>query len=548
MPVNLVSGLWCKPLSSLGNRPDDAKAPSSEDAEETVFCSEPLLRDEDFEEGELNPDEAAAPHPPSYSVAGECLADLIEYRGSSAAEGPSAASVTLTSSVSVPVLPISAIQETPSIPASSDSAKLPDSSRARQPKAKAPGPSRARSAGPPGAVRSASRSAATTAAKVPSVAFKSTAAHTSRAASTRPATAQNARATAKTNDTAAAAHKPINRMTAAVVKTAALAAKPAISAVKPVAPSATFAVPKGPVPKSAPGKPAPSAVKAANAAHPAPHTARAPAGPKPLTVPISPYFHSSRRPARSEALGTEDEMLKIIQDAKERSKNLMKLNEVNVQRVVQPRGPIMPLRSTQDLTQPHEFNFRTAQRSATRPQTANSAAIAALSAAFASSASASASAFTPRARTGDAAAAAGRQAPFTAPARRTAAPYMKPKLTQPVSPNFATKTRSRLHNVLSFTELEELEMKSFKPFKARKVSQKMLESCGDIGVPRVNKAPLTQFEVRQQLHVAVVVCLSFFYIIFSSSPVSIITVDIDCRVVLGISLRLLCKTANPSVK
>lgn len=61
------------------------------------------------------------------------------------------------------------------------------------------------------------------------------------------------------------------------------------------------------------------------------------------------------------------------------------------------------------------------------------------------------------------------------------------QLTEPASVKLATRSRSRNSNVMSREEQEKIFMESLQPFKARPLDQKVLESAGDIGVPKVEK-------------------------------------------------------------
>jgi len=61
------------------------------------------------------------------------------------------------------------------------------------------------------------------------------------------------------------------------------------------------------------------------------------------------------------------------------------------------------------------------------------------------------------------------------------------KLTEPQEIRFATDGRPRKPKVKSSQEIEEAEMKKFKPFKARPVPENILHSSGELGVPKVEK-------------------------------------------------------------
>lgn len=87
--------------------------------------------------------------------------------------------------------------------------------------------------------------------------------------------------------------------------------------------------------------------------------------------------------------------------------------------------------------------------------------------------------------------------------RRTLAP--RRELTKPTSIRLQTKIRSRRPGsipALSQEERDDLFMRSLKPFKARNLSQKIMKSNGDLGIPRVAKRPTTEvkeFKFRTSL-------------------------------------------------
>jgi len=65
------------------------------------------------------------------------------------------------------------------------------------------------------------------------------------------------------------------------------------------------------------------------------------------------------------------------------------------------------------------------------------------------------------------------------------------KLTVPVSPCLKTRERCQARKSLVASELDEKD-KEFAGFRARKLDRRILESSGELGVPRVTSAPLTQ--------------------------------------------------------
>jgi hypothetical protein len=66
-------------------------------------------------------------------------------------------------------------------------------------------------------------------------------------------------------------------------------------------------------------------------------------------------------------------------------------------------------------------------------------------------------------------------------------PAVEPKLTEPESPQFATDARLRGPEEPSAAEREQRLLESRKPFKARPLSRKVLDSTGELGVPKVEK-------------------------------------------------------------
>jgi hypothetical protein len=71
------------------------------------------------------------------------------------------------------------------------------------------------------------------------------------------------------------------------------------------------------------------------------------------------------------------------------------------------------------------------------------------------------------------------------------ATHNPPSLTQPVSPVLSTAVRTRPCTVKSTAEKEAEEMALIRPFHAHPVDPRVLGSQGDLGVPRVEPAPVT---------------------------------------------------------
>ncbi len=73
----------------------------------------------------------------------------------------------------------------------------------------------------------------------------------------------------------------------------------------------------------------------------------------------------------------------------------------------------------------------------------------------------------------------------------TAGPKWEPKLTVAKGFDFAAEARHRPSRFLTREQEEELAIISAPKFHARPVDPKILASCGDLGVPKVPKAPVT---------------------------------------------------------
>ena len=70
------------------------------------------------------------------------------------------------------------------------------------------------------------------------------------------------------------------------------------------------------------------------------------------------------------------------------------------------------------------------------------------------------------------------------------------KLTQPSEPVLSTSSRAgvRSSGIMTREEEEEKEFEEMKKFqfKALPLDPRVLQSCGEMGVPRVDKKPVTQ--------------------------------------------------------
>jgi targeting protein for Xklp2 len=75
-------------------------------------------------------------------------------------------------------------------------------------------------------------------------------------------------------------------------------------------------------------------------------------------------------------------------------------------------------------------------------------------------------------------------------------PKFELKLTQPSEPTLSTSTRAnvRVSGVMTREEEEDKEVEEMKKyrFKALPLDPRVLQSCGEMGVPRVDKKPVTQ--------------------------------------------------------
>lgn len=190
-------------------------------------------------------------------------------------------------------------------------------------------------------------------------------------------------------------------------------------------------------------------------------------------------LNPTERPATSEEL----ELAAALQEMKlikARSEKWRK----QLAAVLADTGSKLPARSTTQLTIPHEFHFHSSSRSAPTSPAAS-----------------------PRGERPGAATLAEQVAAFSkTPKRfRSLGPNEKPTPspaasapwvpTVPIEVELASAARAgRAPKPKSREELDEEMMASIKAFKARPVNRKVIDSAGDFGVPRVQRAAPTQVQ------------------------------------------------------
>ena len=206
---------------------------------------------------------------------------------------------------------------------------------------------------------------------------------------------------------------------------------------------------------------------------PAPATARA-------VLQRPPVLSSSKR---AELKGSEKVLSSEERELQEAAAQIEKAKATNAQRraqldkVLSTAGTRVPKRSTAELTMPEEFELMTARSDPGTPK-----------------------------RNKPAAPTLGEQVHnFSKTPRRfrsrapNAAPSPMPKATDPrsftrsQSFDLLSSTRARPTSVKSTAEREAEEMAAMPKFKAQPLNKKVLESAGDLGVPRVQRPAPTQF-------------------------------------------------------
>lgn len=206
---------------------------------------------------------------------------------------------------------------------------------------------------------------------------------------------------------------------------------------------------------------------------PAPASARA-------VMQRPPVLSSSKR---AELRGSAPVLSSEERELQEAAQQIEKAKATNAQRraqldkVLSSAGARVPKRSTQELTMPEEFELMTARSDPGTPQ-----------------------------RKKPAAPTLGEQVHnFSKTPKRfrsrapNAAPSPMPKATDPrsftrsQSFDLLSATRARPTTVKSTAEREAEEMAAMPKFKAQPLNKKVLESAGDLGVPRVQRPAPTQF-------------------------------------------------------
>ena len=189
-----------------------------------------------------------------------------------------------------------------------------------------------------------------------------------------------------------------------------------------------------------------------------------------LTVPMSPKLRSSSRSRQSSSTKTEDAKMREALEAVENLKKRRKLGEARLKNTLQPKTGGATTLSTKELTVPQSPRL-TAR---TRTKDLNS-----------STASESDLPFRER------------MSKMERGGCRSKTPVSKrddgpPKLTEPKTPNFSS-FRRKDPKVKSYAEREQeaLEEAKRNQFKARPVNRSALDSCGDLGVPKVSRKALT---------------------------------------------------------
>eukprot|EP00899_Mesostigma_viride_P013828 jgi/Mesvir1/22446/Mv17915-RA.1 len=258
-------------------------------------------------------------------------------------------------------------------------------------------------------------------------------------------------------------------------------------------------------------------VAAARSAAPAPAPAPVapPSGPMMLTLPVTPILHTSRRqrPEGAPLPSDEEACLKALAESEMLAAERRRQN-ARIKKGVPP--PALPARSHKPLTQPVEIKFATESRLRDHGVCTRAMGSAERVAADGEGAS-------------DDGPVGASHSPYKSLAQKVqdfqkktpARFHTRPKYeTKPILPDtqlkltqaqefmLRTTTRSRANSgVKSAAELEEEELKKMPKFRARPLDRKVLESCGDLGVPKVEKPPLTsthefkfQTDVRCAMH------------------------------------------------
>eukprot|EP00743_Colponemidia_sp_Colp-15_P001972 GILK01002145.1.p1 GENE.GILK01002145.1~~GILK01002145.1.p1 ORF type:complete len:714 (-),score=130.71 GILK01002145.1:182-2245(-) len=239
-----------------------------------------------------------------------------------------------------------------------------------------------------------------------------------------------------------------------------------------------------------------------------------------LTEPKTPNLHTKERKRSAREISTEQRWLQQIEAHKAEVERLKKVNAANVHKVLQNHGQTLPARSVKPLTTPVEFNFHTEKRTRemehpmalrTTPQRMsreNHPWVPKLTEPVPfhfkaderckSAASENVTAWKSLAARVEEFSRKTPERFRTKPAEHVDTRPLT--LTKPEPFNLSTAGRERSHKELSTAEREMQELANVQPFKARPLNPKIMESCGDLGVPKVSKVPLTE---PQEFHFAV---------------------------------------------
>ena len=193
-----------------------------------------------------------------------------------------------------------------------------------------------------------------------------------------------------------------------------------------------------------------------------------------LTVPQSPTFRTSMR-ARKTVVSSDEMRMREAQEALENIKKRRKMGAARMG-AASSSGPAL---STKTLTVPQAPNLRSESRSRLRASDLDSSALSAA---------------------GDLPFAESMQRMQQHGGGRSKTPVRAlndgpQTLTEPKTPNFSSFRRAAgASKVESFEEREAREMAEAQRnrFKAKGVNRSVLDSCGDLGVPKVARKALTQ--------------------------------------------------------
>jgi len=230
-----------------------------------------------------------------------------------------------------------------------------------------------------------------------------------------------------------------------------------------------------------------------------------------LTRAVSPMLHT-KYTKQNHVPSTLEIELEEIERARERKRQRFEINLRNAEVVCSSVNIVLPgpVRSTQPLTQPEEFNFSTDRRfgrrksctpgsaKKNRRSTANLKSNDGLTIPqpFALSTDMRGGEKTPkkeyvplinRCKWG------GRKSLSTSEKKKKK--RKSHQLTQPQPFNLSTSLREKPEKILSTEERELLEIQNAPQFKAREVNANVLQSNGDLGIPKIKKLKLT--EVRE---------------------------------------------------